>query len=319
MAYTIAIHNLKGGVGKTTLTAILALGLAEKYRVLLIDFDSQMSLTQIFLPEETRLKILEGSEDNKDNNIPIFRTSISILRENHPNIHQFTHVPPNGKIINIDIIPGSYVEHLDGVFKGKIPMYEPLVARNYIREHLAKRYDFILIDNAPSDVMTLKPALLAADYILIPEDGTVEAFNAAKVLLKYALPKYIWKYYDYPKVIGVVLTKVRSSALRLLLKHNTELEKVISQNELTKMHVAYHPIYFGADAKDPRDYILSSNKQFLSDLIWTAEDLKAPIGDVYDKLFVVNKKLQPDIFAYLFKILRNIPNELVRRIMNVEK
>ncbi|WP_048052529.1 ParA family protein [Saccharolobus islandicus] len=57
----IAIHNFKGGVGKTTLTAVLGMGLAVNHRVLLIDFDPQMSLTQIFVKEERRKEILQQS------------------------------------------------------------------------------------------------------------------------------------------------------------------------------------------------------------------------------------------------------------------
>jgi len=47
---TIVIANQKGGVGKSTLTALLAWWLAEKRkaRVALIDLDSQKNLTRTF-------------------------------------------------------------------------------------------------------------------------------------------------------------------------------------------------------------------------------------------------------------------------------
>src|SRR5207247_1162254 len=44
----VAVINLKGGVGKTTLTANVGVGLARKgHRVLLVDLDFQGSLTRL--------------------------------------------------------------------------------------------------------------------------------------------------------------------------------------------------------------------------------------------------------------------------------
>ena len=307
MAHVVTIQNLKGGVGKTTLTAILGLGLAEKYRVLLIDLDSQTSLTQIFLSEEVREKIIKETQTGND------PTVMAILRDKRPSIYTFSYTSVSGQPIRVDIIPGSLTGHLDAVFEGKIPLRDPYVMKRCINT-INGSYDFILIDNAPSDFLSLTPSLVASDFVLIPEDGTTEAFTAAQLFLSYALPNYIWTFSPSPKVLGVVLTKVRRSAERLLLLHNAELEGYLEGFPQIKKYIHYRPLYFGADAKDPRDYILSSNKVFLADLIWSSDYAKAPIAEVYDKLFIVDKKLQPDIFAFLFKVLRNIPHELVRRI-----
>ena len=57
----VSVLNLKGGVGKTTLTAHLGAALARKgYRVLLIDLDLQGSLTGLMLPPE----VIKTSQDS---------------------------------------------------------------------------------------------------------------------------------------------------------------------------------------------------------------------------------------------------------------
>ena len=49
----ISVVNYKGGVGKTSIVANLAVGLATKgHRVLVVDLDPQASLTFSFIPVE---------------------------------------------------------------------------------------------------------------------------------------------------------------------------------------------------------------------------------------------------------------------------
>ena len=54
MAYVTSIINLKGGVGKTTITLALAhfLALEHRKRVLVIDLDPQTNATVCLIPEK---------------------------------------------------------------------------------------------------------------------------------------------------------------------------------------------------------------------------------------------------------------------------
>ena len=72
MVKIIAVHNQKGGVGKTTTTTNVGFELARKgYKVLLADLDPQATLTSalgVTDPEETVFSALQGAVDG---NIPV--------------------------------------------------------------------------------------------------------------------------------------------------------------------------------------------------------------------------------------------------------
>ena len=70
MVKIIAVHNQKGGVGKTTTTTNVGFELARKgYKVLLADLDPQATLTAalgVTDPEETVFSALQGAVDGKE-------------------------------------------------------------------------------------------------------------------------------------------------------------------------------------------------------------------------------------------------------------
>jgi len=77
MGLTVAITNMKGGVGKTTLTANLGHCLSELHnvKVLLVDVDPQFNLTQYCVDEKTYEEIL--SDDKKGTVHNIFVPTLS--------------------------------------------------------------------------------------------------------------------------------------------------------------------------------------------------------------------------------------------------
>lgn len=87
MAKIIAVHNQKGGVGKTTTTTNVGFELARKgYKVLLADLDPQATLTSalgVTDPEETVFSALQGAVDGKETRLPWIRLqeNISIIRK----------------------------------------------------------------------------------------------------------------------------------------------------------------------------------------------------------------------------------------------
>lgn len=167
LKYVIAIANHKGGVGKTTTAAALSYLFVKKndFRVLLIDADAQVNLTQ------TMETPADGRRD--------IRMAVLAKIANQPvSIGNFI-LPTQYK--NIDMIPGSMLIESDSFVsqihqakmeEGINPWEEIL---NEVRE--LKQYDIVLVDTHPSiGTDTLLP-MQACDYVIIPMEASEKSVS----------------------------------------------------------------------------------------------------------------------------------------------
>ena len=144
MAKVIAVVNQKGGVGKTTTCANLGAALAQKsFKVLLIDLDPMGNLSDWLHDEPSQNR--SGTGD--------------LLR----GIVKFPDVTKKSEKLGVEYISAG-VSLTDIVMMENI---DPFILKDRLGDGIDK-YDFVIIDCAPSSNVLIANAILASDSILIP-------------------------------------------------------------------------------------------------------------------------------------------------------
>ncbi len=202
----IAVLNLKGGVGKTTLTANLGVALARRgRRVLMADLDFQGSLSRLCAGRDdlgalTR-KGTTVSRLLRDDTGDSFDLLQIVQRLGHPAL--------TGK--TCDFIPAD-----DSLAEAELraqarwlvtnkPDARFLFRRSFHKAAVLEQYDYVLFDCPPRLTTTCVNALGCSDFLLVPvllEQGSVET-----------LPRTLRWLTDLPHVsrarlLGVVANRV---------------------------------------------------------------------------------------------------------------
>ncbi|HLP89696.1 MAG TPA: ParA family protein [Nostocaceae cyanobacterium] len=180
MGYVIATANMKGGVGKTTLTVNLATCLAKSFgkRVLVLDLDSQISATLSLMSP------VEFAKRRKQNQT--FRYLLDDVINPEPNPkYKIQDIIESQvcKLPGLDLLPGdidlydeflvSEMLHNQAVALGEQDFetiwnrFERVLINNILKP-VRDEYDFILLDCAPGYNLMTRSALAASDFYLLP-------------------------------------------------------------------------------------------------------------------------------------------------------
>ena len=188
MAKVIATVNMKGGVGKTTLTVNIATCLAKIHRkkVLVVDLDTQISATL------SMISPAEFAKCRKENRTLRYLVSQAINRyglqvdDPEEKVYQVKDlaIPHVCQVQGLDLLVGDidlYDEFLVSemlynrsllyeekqTFQQTWSKFERTLIKG-ILDPAMKNYDFIILDCAPGYNLITRSSIVASDYYLMP-------------------------------------------------------------------------------------------------------------------------------------------------------
>lgn len=178
MPKVISLINMKGGVGKSTLTVNLAWHFAymQRKNILVVDLDPQFNASQYLIGVERYKRILIDKK-------PTVR---DILEQNsRTSFGENSNFQNKNAILNVDWLHRSYryvngsYEHTGGNKIDLIPstldlaitLKNPYGKEEFLEKALTEissNYDLIFIDCPPTESILTTTAYRASDYLLVP-------------------------------------------------------------------------------------------------------------------------------------------------------
>jgi cellulose biosynthesis protein BcsQ len=218
----ISVVNLKGGVGKTTVTANLSglFGLAQK-RVLMLDLDHQRSLSQMLLPGRERELLFQA------------KRSVQHLLESEAadGAALVTAAAPVGGAAGCSVvINGDPAD--GGPAAGSLDDVEMTLMGRWLARHpdppdvrfllrgalhaaaVREAFDYVLLDCPPRLTTACVNALAASDFVLIPVQPDPVSLRSVVHLLMRLKALQTAGVAPFLRILGVVANMVPDRALK---------------------------------------------------------------------------------------------------------
>lgn len=196
---TASLVNMKGGVGKSTLTANLGWYSAyrKNKRVLLVDLDPQFNLSQYVLGN-----IKYESHLNKKK-----PTVVDIFEQHTPGSNQ--NMRPSTAITRVEEWDDGSVIHLvpsklELAWTLKNPHEKEHLLRDFLRE-VKDDYDLVLVDCPPTESMLTTAAYLSSDYLIVPVRPEFLSTIGLPLLVRSLRDhKLKYKNESFPELAGII-------------------------------------------------------------------------------------------------------------------
>ncbi len=205
-AIVVAMMNMKGGVGKSTLTANLGWYAAVRrdLRVLLVDLDPQFNLSQYVLGVSKFEELVNSEAPTIDD--------------------LFKPVVPGKETVHISELISHVNDYDDGSCLHLIPARLELAwsirhatdKAHILRDALddiKSEYDLIILDCSPTESVLTRASYFAADFITVPVKPEFLSTIGLPLLIKSIDEFKKWHPNDpYPEILGIIFNDVQEKA-----------------------------------------------------------------------------------------------------------
>ena len=202
----VLIANEKGGTGKTSVARVLSESLvALGYRVLAVDWDPSGNLSGGALPDFPQKVLYDVFTGSCTLDDAIYHTEICDIL-------------PTVKELELDVGPADAFLLGTKDSKSLSRMAERLLGRagaeqalssllRSPKHDLAARYDFVIVDSAPSDNILVTCAIVAADSVLVPCEPSADSLDGVWKFMSSMLAASRNYVGAHAQIDGIVLAK----------------------------------------------------------------------------------------------------------------
>lgn len=202
VAKIISCVAFKGGVGKTSSTAMIGFELAKRgYKTLMVDTDPQANLTSIAL----RTRLAQGGSQGK------LKASLMKAVEDKNLTEALVHIMSKldliGSSMDFSLYPQLLAQHFED-YDSQVQYLSELL------EPVAKDYDFVVLDTSPGLSIFQASVLYASDYALCLMKTDPYSMQGLTNLLEYIQSTVIDQYHA-PKLqpLGVLPVMMQRGSL----------------------------------------------------------------------------------------------------------
>lgn len=229
MAKKVSLINMKGGVGKSTLTINLAWHFAAMSRwnkkVLVVDLDPQFNASQYLIGQTPYREIL-------DKNIPTIWNVFEQLTY-LPGVPKPSPLDPTKVVYNVKKFhAGSCIDLIPSRLELAFSLRNPGQKEGLLAKLLSKiedKYDLILLDCAPTESFLTMAAYLTSDYILVPVKPEYLS-SIGLPLLVNSMEEFKKHHEDYNLELAGIVFNATSNYVPEEIKSKEEVKAIAKKN-----------------------------------------------------------------------------------------